>query len=152
MARMLGQSIGQHLFSYIKSASFCTQLQTMIVVLDGHLHSFKMAREYETFDEFFPYYLREHANPRTRYFHYIGTGLVILILLGALVNQNGALLIAVPVAGYAFAWAGHAFVEKNKPATFTYPLWSLISDFKMFFLALSGKLGDHLERAGIHKS
>ena len=50
------------------------------------------------------------------------------------------------VSGYAFAWIGHAFVERNKPATFTYPFWSLLSDFRMYFLAISGKLGSELTK------
>jgi hypothetical protein len=106
-------------------------------------------RAYRSFEEFFPYYLREHAHPRTRAFHYAGTALVIVIAAYAIVTLNLWLLLLMPVAGYFFAWVSHAFVERNRPATFTYPLWSLISDFKMFFLALSGRLQPHLEAAGV---
>ncbi len=109
-------------------------------------------REYQTFSDFFPYYLREHAKPQTRRFHYVGTALVIVVFLWALLTLSPLWLLAMPVAGYFFAWMSHAFVERNKPATFTYPLWSLMGDFKMFFLALTGKLEPHLERAGVTKA
>ena len=102
-----------------------------------------------TFAEFFPFYLREHAKPATRAFHYAGTTLVVLIALAALVSGRWWLLLAMPVAGYAFAWASHAMVERNKPATFTYPLWSLAADFRMWWLWLTGRLGPALAAAGI---
>ena len=106
-------------------------------------------REYQTCSEFFPYYLREHASPATRRFHYVGTALVIVVFFWAMFTLSPLWLLAMPVAGYFFAWVSHAFVERNKPATFTYPLWSLMGDFKMFFLALTGRLGPHLEKAGV---
>ena len=106
-------------------------------------------RKYTTFKDFFPYYLREHARSGTRSWHYVGTGLVILLALTAIVTGTWWMLLLLPVAGYFFAWVSHAFVERNKPATFTYPLWSLIADFRMFFLAISGRLGPHLEAAGV---
>ncbi|RFB01601.1 DUF962 domain-containing protein [Parvularcula marina] len=106
-------------------------------------------RTYKTFTDFFPYYLREHAKPGTRQFHYVGTALVILIALWAVFSGTWWALFLMPVAGYFFAWVSHAFVERNKPATFTYPLWSLAADFRMFFLAVSGRLGPHLEAAGV---
>lgn len=106
-------------------------------------------RTYKTFADFFPYYLREHAKPSTRNWHYIGTALVIIVALAAIVTATWWMLLLMPVAGYFFAWVSHAFVERNRPATFTYPLWSLAADFRMFFLALSGRLGPHLEAAGV---
>ena len=106
-------------------------------------------REYTSFQSFFPFYLREHARPSTRMLHYIGSTLAIAVLLFALASRTWWLLIAVPVAGYFFAWVSHAFVERNKPATFTYPLWSLIGDYRMFFLFLTGRLDAELERAGV---
>jgi hypothetical protein len=111
-----------------------------------------MAREYTSFASFWPYYLREHARPRTRALHYIGTSLVVGIALFAIATTRWWWLAAIPVAGYAFAWIGHFAIEKNRPATFTYPLWSLAADFKMWALWLGGRLGPELDRAGVPRN
>ncbi|MEM7670510.1 MAG: DUF962 domain-containing protein [Pseudomonadota bacterium] len=97
-------------------------------------------KEFGSFAEFYPHYLGEHANPVSRKLHYVGTALAIALMLWALVTANWMLMIAVPLAGYSFAWVGHAFFERNRPATFTYPLWSLMGDFRMFFEAITGRL------------
>jgi hypothetical protein len=102
-----------------------------------------------SYGEFWPFYLQEHARPATRNLHYVGTMLVIAIAAFSVLTQRWLLLLAMPVAGYFFAWISHAFVERNKPATFTHPLWSLISDFRMFFLWLAGRLHRELEAAGV---
>ena len=108
-----------------------------------------MADRIESFAEFWPYYLREHSKPQTRALHYVGTSLVVLIAAYALWSGHFLLLLAMPLAGYFFAWVGHFGVEKNRPATFTYPLWSLAADFRMYFAWLTGRLGPELERAGV---
>ncbi|MEM1417061.1 MAG: DUF962 domain-containing protein [Myxococcota bacterium] len=94
----------------------------------------------ETFEEFWPYYLGEHRHPTCRVLHYVGTKLALLWLATAVVTRNPWLLLAATVSGYFFAWVGHFFVEKNRPATFTYPLWSLRADFKLYGLFVTGRL------------
>ena len=92
----------------------------------------------KTYKAFYPYYLSEHENLTCRVLHFIGTALVISITIYSLTVSNYKLLWLLPLIGYGFAWIGHFFYEKNKPATFKYPLWSLYSDFKMFFGILFG--------------
>ncbi|GGD45001.1 DUF962 domain-containing protein [Erythrobacter arachoides] len=111
-----------------------------------------MAKAYRTFAEFWPHYLREHARPTTRALHYIGTALVIAVALIAVVSGSWWLLLAMPLAGYFFAWIAHFTVERNRPATFTYPLWSLAADFRMFAFWITGRLGPELERAGVNRT
>lgn len=97
-------------------------------------------RRFNTFAEFYPYYLSEHSNSTCRRLHFIGTSLLIVILALALIVGNGWWLIALPVAGYGFAWVGHFFFEKNRPATFQHPFYSLIGDFAMYRDMLLGKV------------
>lgn len=108
-----------------------------------------MVQRYTSFADFWPFYLREHSKASTRALHYVGTSLVVAIAIGAVLTGRWGWLIALPVAGYAFAWIAHFAVEKNRPATFTYPLWSLAADFRMWGLWLTGRLGGELDRAGV---
>ena len=105
-------------------------------------------REHRSFAAFWPHYLREHSRPATRALHYAGTSLVVLVAILALATGRWWLLVALPVAGYGFAWFSHFAVERNRPATFTYPAWSLAADFRMWWLWLTGRLDKELERAG----
>jgi hypothetical protein len=102
-----------------------------------------MAEErFQSFKEFYPFYLSEHQNKTSRTLHFIGTFIVLALLGFFIVAQKEARFwIALPLVGYGFAWVGHAFFEKNKPATFKYPLWSLRGDFTLFFDILLGKRG-----------
>ncbi|MEO1044084.1 MAG: DUF962 domain-containing protein [Pseudomonadota bacterium] len=106
-------------------------------------------KTYTTFAEFWPFYLCEHSKPLTRAWHYVGTSLVVAIGVYAVISAQWLLLLTMPVAGYFFAWISHWKVERNRPATFTYPLWSLAADFKMWGLWLTGRLGPELAKAGI---
>ena len=97
-------------------------------------------REFKSFSEFYPFYLSEHSNPVNRRLHFSGCVLVILILLYAVITKTWLALILLPIVGYGFAWVGHYFVEKNRPATFTYPLYSFMGDWVMFKDIISGKI------------
>ncbi|MGB1875818.1 MAG: Mpo1-like protein [Rhodospirillaceae bacterium] len=107
-----------------------------------------MAKSLTTYPAFWSYYLKEHRKPATRALHYFGTAAALACLIFGVAFEPG-LLFFIPLAGYSFAWIGHFFVEKNRPATFTYPLWSLVSDFRMFGLWITGRLGPHLKKAGV---
>lgn len=98
-----------------------------------------MEKKINSLKEFYPFYLKEHQNPISRLLHFIGTALVILILFGAILTSNFWYLLLIPVIGYGFAWVGHFYFEKNKPATFKYPFYSLASDFLLFFDLLRRK-------------
>jgi hypothetical protein len=106
------------------------------------------ANRFQSFAEFYPFYLGEHADPRCRALHYVGTTLTFALLIMAVIITP-LWLLAIPVAGYGFAWVAHFFIEKNKPATFTYPWWSLIGDYKMYFSWLTNKLPAQLKAAGV---
>jgi hypothetical protein len=99
-----------------------------------------MTVRYRTFREFYPFYLSEHRDPVCRRLHFVGSALVLVMIAAAIMTRNPWWLAAAPVAGYGFAWVGHFFFEKNRPATFTYPFYSLIGDWVMFAQMLRGKL------------
>jgi hypothetical protein len=99
-----------------------------------------MGARFGSFREFYPYYLGEHADRRCRRLHFIGTSLAVLQWFAALATREPWLLLSGLVTGYAFAWVGHFFFEKNRPATFTHPLYSLIGDFAMARDILAGRI------------
>jgi hypothetical protein len=97
-------------------------------------------RTFNSFAEFYPYYLQEHSNDTCRRLHYVGSLLVLSILAYALLTQQFVWLFALPFAGYGFAWVGHFVFEKNKPATFKYPLYSFMGDWVMLKDAFTGRI------------
>lgn len=99
-----------------------------------------MSQTYNSLAEFYPFYLEEHSNRTCRRLHVVGTTGVILIALTAVSTQQWNLLWLMPLFGYFFAWVGHFFFEHNKPATFQYPFYSLVSDFIMYKDILTGKI------------
>ena len=108
-----------------------------------------MNGQISTFEEFWPFYLGEHSKPATRMFHFVGTTLALIDIALAIVLLDPMLLIAAPIAAYGFAWVSHFFIEKNRPATFTYPWWSLKGDIRMYGLIATGRIGAELARLRI---
>jgi hypothetical protein len=110
--------------------------------------------DFRSFEEFWPYYLREHGKVATRALHFAGTTVGMVAIAAGVVLRRPALLIAAPVVGYGMSWIGHFFVEKNRPATFKYPLWSFQGDMKMWRMIVSGTLDAEIERItksnGVH--
>lgn len=104
-------------------------------------------RRIASFRQFWPYYVSEHRLPVTRALHFIGSTCVLAIAVAAMVTGRPWLLLAAPVAGYGFAWAGHFGFEKNKPASFKYPVWSFLADWVMYGKILSGTMRAEVERA-----
>ncbi|GAB3261807.1 Mpo1-like protein [Chitinimonas naiadis] len=95
---------------------------------------------YRTFHDFYPYYLQEHQNRTCRRLHFVGSSLVLLVLFVVLATGRYAGFWLLPLLGYGFAWVGHFFFEKNRPATFRYPFYSLAGDWVMYWQMLSGKI------------
>jgi hypothetical protein len=103
-------------------------------------HRMSQPERFKTFAEFYPFYLEEHANRTSRRLHFIGTSIALALLIAALVLQIGWLVALAIVQGYAFAWVGHFFFEHNKPATFKYPRFSFIGDWRLWWEILSRKI------------
>jgi hypothetical protein len=108
--------------------------------MDTRLASNPKDSGFRSFAEFYPFYLSEHRHPVSRVLHYIGTWCAILFVAGALVTAEPQWLIGALVGGYAFAWLGHFRFERNRPATFRYPFYSLAGDFRMWWDLNLGKL------------
>jgi hypothetical protein len=104
-----------------------------------------MAEQFETFEQFWPHYLSLHMHPVNRMLHVVGTGAGVIVAGVGLATLNPFLLLAAPLCGYGPAWFGHFVIEKNQPATFSHPLWSLRGDFRMLALTITGRLGRELE-------
>ena len=100
-----------------------------------------MMKKYETFRDFYPYYLSEHHNRTCRVLHFAGSTIVLAILVTMLITQQWWLGWCIPLVGYGFAWVGHFYFEKNRPATFIYPVYSFSGDWVMYADLLLGKIG-----------
>ena len=105
-----------------------------------------MKTEFKSFKEFYPFYLSEHADPICRGLHFVGTALLFVVLYYA-ITLNGWLAFLIPVIGYGFAWTGHFVFEKNKPATFQYPWYSLAGDFVMFYHILTFQINKKMKES-----
>ena len=95
---------------------------------------------FRSFGDFYPFYLGEHANRTCRRLHFMGTSIAAVLIVTALATQRWWLIAVALVQGYAFAWAGHFFFEHNRPATFKYPWFSLMGDWRLWWDILSGKI------------
>jgi hypothetical protein len=106
-----------------------------------------MERRPSSFGEFWPYYVAQHAQPANRALHFAGTSLVLAIVAAVATLGAPLWLVLVPVAGYGPAWIGHLFIEKNRPATLKYPLWSLRGAFRMYRLMWMAQMEPEVARA-----
>jgi hypothetical protein len=116
-----------------------------------------MSARYQSFREFYPFYLSEHRNRSCRRLHFVGSSLGLACLVAAIVTRNGWFIPLAFVVGYAMAWAGHVLFEKNRPATFQYPLYSFAGDWAMFTTSLpaassSNQFSSRGSRFGHHHS
>ena len=105
-----------------------------------------MTKNPTNYIDFWDFYVSEHSQPLTRALHFIGTSLGIASLIFFMARGQWYFFPAFFVIGYAFAWFAHFVVEKNRPASFRFPLWSFISDFKMMWYMVTGRMGREVER------
>ena len=108
-----------------------------------------MAREDETFDEFWRHYLRHHAQGGTRVLHVLGTGIGLVALIVGLITVNPVIALAGTAVGYLLAWTAHFLIERNRPTMVSHPTWSFQCDIRIFRLFVTGQLGRELKRAGV---
>lgn len=100
---------------------------------------------FRSFSEFWPFYVAEHSRGGTRLLHLVGTSVALGTLIYLIASGRWWLFPLAFVPGYGAAWIGHFFIEKNRPATFTYPLWSFIGDYKMIAMMLAGRMSNEIE-------
>jgi hypothetical protein len=109
-----------------------------------HAHPMEMAMpdatRIQTFTEFYPFYLGEHANRTSRRLHFVGSSIGLVLFASAAMTLNAWLIPLSLLQGYAFAWVGHFFFEHNRPATFKYPLFSFMGDWRMWWDMLRGRI------------
>ncbi|MFW0717821.1 Mpo1-like protein [Pedobacter sp. N23S346] len=96
-------------------------------------------KKFKSLKEFYPFYLSKHTNTTSRILHFVGTGLVALTFFTGFLFHQSLFFIALPLFGCGFPWIGHFFFEKNKPTFFQYPIYTLASDFLIFYDLLNGK-------------
>ena len=106
----------------------------------------------ETYAEFWDFYVAEHSQPLTRLLHFVGSTLALVLLVWVVRGGHWLYLPLCFTVGYAFAWFSHFFVEHNHPATFKYPLWSFVSDYKMVFYMLTGRMNAEVERVSAQRN
>ncbi|MDQ2974141.1 MAG: DUF962 domain-containing protein [Acidobacteriota bacterium] len=104
-------------------------------------------RQYKSFSEFWLHYVAEHSKPHTRMLHLVGTAIALGAVVYFIAVGRWWLFPLALIPGYGAAWIGHFFIEKNKPATFQYPLWSFMGDYKMIWMMLTGRMNDEVERS-----
>lgn len=102
--------------------------------------------QFASFEEFWPFYVKEHKEKATRMFHFVGTSLAIACVAGGLLTRRRSLLLLAPIMGYGPAWFSHFFIEKNRPASFKHPLYSLRADFVMWAKMMNGTMDDEVAR------
>jgi hypothetical protein len=111
-----------------------------------------MSKRFDTFAEFWPFYVMEHSRSGTRILHFIGTTLLWICIALMIFSGSAWFLLFGVVLAYGFAWTGHFFIEKNRPATFKHPFFSLVGDFKMYALMITGKMGKEIERCAAQRT
>ena len=111
-----------------------------------------MSERMRTYRDFWPYYVSEHSRPGTRRLHFIGTTGSVALVIAAAAAGEPLLLPAALVCGYFFAWLSHLLIEHNRPATFSYPLFSLAGDFHMWVLMWQGRMDAEAERLSAARS
>jgi len=109
-------------------------------------------QRFETFQEFWPFYLAEHSQKATRVFHFLGSSLLLILLTRAITLHSPISFICGIISAYGLAWISHFFIERNRPATFRYPLFSLMGDFKMCAFMISGKMENEIKRMKVRSA